>query len=511
MRLIECVPNFSEGTREDVVVAIRDAIAGVEGALVLDVHMDASHNRSVITFVAPPERVVDAAYLAIKRARDLIDVTAHAGVHPRMGAADVVPLVPLDGVTMEECVALAHVLGARVGAELEIPVFLYERAASRESRCDLAQVRRGGFERLRQDVGTHDDWTPDYGPARIHPTAGAVAIGARPLLLAYNVYVGGAEHLPAARKIARGVRASSGGLPAVKALGLEVNGQAQVSMNLVDLDRTSLLTAFDEVRRKAAEHGLAPTWSEIVGLAPERAFVEVAAHYLGLRSATTARILERRVADALAQQAKHGPLDALLSDVAAPTPAPGGGAAAAAAGALAAALIRMVAGLTAGRPKFAEVDERMHVLAERGAALSHELARLVDRDAAAFSLVMELRRRRPSGNVLDDIHAERIAHALLDAAVVPLETARAAAEVAELAVEAVRSGNPNAAADGVVAALLADAACRAGVLNARVNVRELPEPEIAEPLLEEAALLIARTSWASAEAQREGERLLEVS
>ncbi|MDQ6828980.1 MAG: glutamate formimidoyltransferase, partial [Gemmatimonadota bacterium] len=228
MKLIECVPNFSEGRRPDVVQAIRDAIASVESTVILDVSSDASHNRSVITFVAPAEHVVDAAFAGMRAAAERIDLTGHSGEHPRMGATDVVPFIPLEGATMEDCIALARQLGERVGHELQIPVFLYERAATRPARENLADVRRGEFEGLRADIGTTPDRTPDFGPSRVHATAGAVAIGARPFLVAYNVYLGDKSNVDVAKQVAKAVRGSSGGLRHVKALGLEVDGQAQV-------------------------------------------------------------------------------------------------------------------------------------------------------------------------------------------------------------------------------------------------------------------------------------------
>src|SRR5918912_4100923 len=277
MRLVECVPNFSEGRRPEVVRAIRDAIAAVDGVIVLDVSSDESHNRSVITFVAPVERAVEAAFAGIREARDRIDLTTHTGEHPRMGAADVVPFVPLEGSTMEDCVLLARARGERVGRELAIPVFLYERAATRPDRENLADVRRGEFEGLREQIGNDPARVPDYGPNQIHPTAGAVAIGARPFLVAYNVYLGPATNLQVAKDVAKALRHSTGGLRYVKALGLEVDGQAQVSMNLVDTEKTPLYRAFDMVKMEAAAQGVNTTWSEIVGLVPERAMLETAA------------------------------------------------------------------------------------------------------------------------------------------------------------------------------------------------------------------------------------------
>jgi glutamate formiminotransferase len=236
MRIVECVPNFSEGRRPDVVAKIRDAIAAVDGVAVLDVSSDASHNRTVITFVAPIENAVAAALAGIRTASDLIDLTKHSGEHPRMGATDVVPFIPLEGTTMEDCIVLARTLGDRVGKELGIPVFLYERAATRPDRENLADVRRGEFEGLRDEIGKNPNRKPDFGPEKIHATAGATAIGARPFLVAYNVYLGDKSNVPVAKEVAKAVRGLSGGLRYVKGLGFEVDGQAQVSMNLVDTE-----------------------------------------------------------------------------------------------------------------------------------------------------------------------------------------------------------------------------------------------------------------------------------
>src|SRR6476646_552228 len=210
MKLVECVPNFSEGRRPEVVQAIRDAIASAEGVSVLDVSSDASHNRSVITFVAPVDSAVDAAFAGISAAADRIDLCHHSGEHPRIGATDVVPFIPLDGSTMEDCIALARQLGEKVGQELEIPVYLYERAATRPARENLADVRRGEFEGIRGEIGTNPARVPDFGPPRIHATAGAVAIGARPFLVAYNVYLGAASNLQVAKDVAKALRGSSG-------------------------------------------------------------------------------------------------------------------------------------------------------------------------------------------------------------------------------------------------------------------------------------------------------------
>src|SRR5438067_6749854 len=335
MRLVECVPNFSEGRRPEVITAIRDAIGGVEGVAILDTSSDLSHNRTVITFVVPVERAVDAAFAGIRKAHELIDLNRHTGEHPRMGAADVVPFIPLEGTTMEDCIVLARSLGERVGRELQIPVFLYERAATRPDRENLADVRRGEFEGLREQIGKDATRVPDFGPSRIHPTAGAVAIGARPFLVAYNVYLGPATNLQVAKDAAKAVRGSTGGLRYVKGLGLEVDGQAQVSMNLVDTDKTPVYRAYDVVKLEAERQGVSPTWSEIVGLVPERALFETAARHIQLREFKPAIVLETKVREAV--QGGES-LTGFIASVASPSPTPGGGSVAAHVGALGAAL-----------------------------------------------------------------------------------------------------------------------------------------------------------------------------
>ena len=383
MANIECVPNFSEGRNATTIAAIRDAIASTKGAHVLDVSSDASHNRTVITFVADKSVVVAAALAAMRVARDKIDLTAHEGAHPRIGATDVVPFIPLDGATIDDCVALARELGERAFTELGIPVYLYERAASVPARENLADVRRGQFEGLREEVRTSPARKPDFGNAELHATAGATAVGARPFLVAYNVYLGDKSNLPVAKAVAKAVRGSSGGMRYVKGLGLEVDGQAQVSMNLVDTEQTPMHRVFEIVKNEAAAHGVAVTWSEIVGLVPERVLLDAGARHVQLRAFTKDMLLEHRVravataagagagagagavntvnADAGGLKTDtatgsgndagtaNGSVGAFLADVASAAPTPGGGSVAALAGALGAALSVMVAGLTVGK------------------------------------------------------------------------------------------------------------------------------------------------------------------
>ncbi|MEO8336804.1 MAG: glutamate formimidoyltransferase [bacterium] len=490
MRLIECVPNFSEGRRPEVVDAIRAAIASVTGAHVLDASSDASHNRSVITFVAPIDVVADAAFAGIREAHRHIDLRTHSGEHPRMGATDVVPFIPLEGATMEDCIALARQLGERVGRELQIPVFLYERAATRPDRENLADVRRGEFEGIRTDIGTTPQRTPDFGPSVIHESAGAVAIGARPFLVAYNVYLGPASNMSVAKDVAKAVRGSSGGLRYVKAMGFEVDGQAQVSMNLVDTEKTPLHRVFDVVKMEAEAHGVTPTWSEIVGLVPERALFEAAARHIQLRDFTPQLVLERKVRESMTGGES---LSGFVGSVASPSPTPGGGSVAAHAGALGAALAQMVAGLTMGKKKYVAVDAEMREIAVRAAALGNTLSALVARDAAAYSVVAAAY-KLPSETEAQQVEkSANVDDALMHAADVPLETAQACAAVAELALAVAERGNTNAASDAGVAALLAEAGCVGASYNVRINVASLTDKSRGAALASEVKAVVVRT------------------
>jgi glutamate formiminotransferase/formiminotetrahydrofolate cyclodeaminase len=489
--LVECVPNFSEGRDPAVLAALREAITSVPGVRLLDQQADADHHRSVFTFVAPPDAAVEAAFRSVRTARDRIDLTRHAGEHPRMGAADVVPFVPLDGTTMDDCIALARRLGQRIGDELGIPVFLYGRAATRPERERLPDVRKGEFEGLREAIGTDAARAPDFGPSSIHPTAGATAVGARPFLVAYNIYLRGCDEA-AAKAIAKRVRASSGGLPAVQAMGMTVGGEPQVSMNLVDLDTTAMHTVYDAVAAAARAMGAEVAWSEIVGLVPERAIHTAAGAWFRLRDDVRDHLLEEQV------RRGAGPgLGEFLDSVAAATPTPGGGTVAAVAGAMAAALAAMVARLTVGRKKYAEVDAEFRELLERAEALRIVLLRLGDEDAAAYGAVSAayaIPKERP------EERTAAIQAALVGAARVPLDTLRAARDVARLAARAAAAGNRNAASDAGVAALLAGAAARGAAYNVRINASMLPDRAAGEPLAAEAAALLAEAEAAAAEA-----------
>jgi glutamate formiminotransferase/formiminotetrahydrofolate cyclodeaminase len=505
MKLVECVPNFSEGRRPEVIEAIRDAIASVEGVSVLDVSSDPSHNRSVITFVAPVESAVDAAFAGIRAAGERIDLCKHTGEHPRIGATDVVPFIPLEGSTMEDCIALARQLGERVGRELKIPVYLYERAATTPARENLADVRRGEFEGLREELGKNPARNPDFGPSQIHPTCGATAIGARPFLVAYNVYLGPASNLPIAKNIAKAVRGSSGGFKYVKGLGLEVDGQAQVSMNLVDTEKTPLHNAFDFVKMRAESEGAQVTWSEIVGLVPERVLFDTAVSHLQLRQFTPKQVLERQVREVVSGGES---VSGFLAAVASSNPVPGGGSVAAHAGALAAALAQMVAGLTIGKKKYAGVEGEMKEAALNAVSLGNTLTGLVKRDADAYALVSEAYKLPKEPAEAAARRADAITSALLKAAEVPLETARASVEVARLAALVAEKGNTNAVTDAGVAALLAYAACKGAAYNVRVNVQALDDKSKGERLAREAQKLVKEASDIVAKVTETVERAL---
>lgn len=299
-KIVECVPNFSEGRRKEVIDQIAEAIAIVPDIHVLDVQSDADHNRTVVTFVGEPEAVEEAAFRGIGKAAELIDMNLHRGEHPRMGAADVVPFVPIKNVTMGDCVAIARRVGERVGRELGIPVYLYEEAATRPERRNLAEVRRGEYEGIKAEIETNPERAPDFGPQHLGK-AGATAIGARPPLIAFNVYLG-TDDVGVAKAIARAVRHSSGGLRYVKALGLLVKGKAQVSMNLTDYRQTPVHRVVEMIRREADRYGVAVIESELIGLIPNEALVEAAKFYLQLDGLSSDQILENRLADLIQQR-----------------------------------------------------------------------------------------------------------------------------------------------------------------------------------------------------------------
>ncbi len=472
-RRVECVPNFSEGRRRDVVEELVRVIAAVPGVVFLDSEMDADHNRSVLTFAGEPEPVVEAAYAVVRRASELIDLNQHHGEHPRMGAADVVPFVPVEGVTLDDCVRLARLLGKRVGEELGIPVFLYEAAATRPERVNLADVRRGEFEGLRELIGRDPARRPDFGPGAIHPTAGAIAIGARRFLVAFNANLNTGD-LRVARAIAAAIREQSGGLKHVRALGFSIEGgrRAQVSMNLVNTEATPIHRVLALVRAEAARWGAAVSGCEVVGLIPEAALLDAAEHALQLENFRRDQVLEFRLRQPPTTEAVT--LAGFFDQIAAPVPTPGGGTAAAVAGALAASLAAMVAGLTVGRKKYAASEAVMNETLREAAVLRRTLMSLAREDSQAFEAVVKVRQMPQASPAEAETRAKTLQVANLEASRVPLRTAEACLRVLELAAQVVRLGNVNAVTDAGTAGLLAGAAAEGALLNVEINLKSMP-------------------------------------
>jgi glutamate formiminotransferase len=295
-KIVECVPNFSEGRRTDVIESIVNEVKSVEGVRLLDYEYDGDHNRSVVTFVGEPEKVKEAAYKAISKASELIDMNKHKGEHPRIGASDVVPFIPISEVTMDDCVNLAKELGEEVAGKLNIPVFLYEAAAAKPERKNLANIRKGQYEGLKEDIKKDPERKPDFGPDELHPTAGATVIGARMPLVAYNVNLG-TDDIEVAKKIAKAIRFKDGGLRYVKALGFEIKERniVQVSMNLTNYEKTPVFRVFEMIRTEAERFGVPVIGSEVIGLIPMNALIEVADHYLKLEDFKKDQVLENKL------------------------------------------------------------------------------------------------------------------------------------------------------------------------------------------------------------------------
>ncbi|MFQ5942582.1 MAG: glutamate formimidoyltransferase [Anaerolineales bacterium] len=470
MKLVECIPNFSEGRRMEVVDAIVGSIQSVEGIQLLDRHSDEDHNRTVVTIIGPPNAAMEAAFAGISKAAELIDLEQHEGEHPRLGATDVVPFVPIREVTMDECVELARELGQRVAQELGIPVYFYEEAATRPDRVNLAKVRRGEYEALKGSIAENPDRAPDFGPQVLGP-AGATVIGARKPLIAYNVYLT-TDDVEIAKKIAKNVRHSGGGLRFVKALGLLVEGRAQVSMNLTDFTRTPIHRVVETIRSEAGRYGVGVHNSELVGLTPEAALVDAATWYLQLDGFETEQMIETHLLGASPES--------FLDRLADGAPTPGGGSAAAQAGAMAAALVGMVGRLTVGKKKYAGVQARTNAIVEQADALRADLEDAISADAQAFDGVMAALRLPKETDDEKASRAEALEEATVLAGEVPLQVARSSGDVLELAAEISEIGNKNAVSDAGVAGNLAIAAIQSAGLNVKANASGLKDKKLAK-------------------------------
>ncbi len=474
--LVECVPNFSEGRDKSKVDAIVDAMK-ISGVYLLDREMDSDHNRCVITLAGEREAIQEAAIRGVGKAAELIDLNVHTGAHPRMGATDVVPFIPIDGVTIEDCVAMACHVGEEIWKRYRIPVYLYESAARIPERQGLENIRRGQFEGIRAEIATNPARRPDIGDACIHPTAGATVVGARKFLIAYNVFLN-TPNVDIAKKIAKAVRFSSGGMRFVKGAGFLVRGLAQVSMNLTDFEQTPIHRVFEMVKREAARYGVAPLSSEIVGLIPKKALEEAAEWFLQVENFDSSLILENRLMAVTGGKMAVGGLRAgvepFVEQLAAPTATPGGGSASAAAAAMAAGLATMVAAMSRGKKAYLQYEAPLSAAIARLAPLREELKAAVDADAESYNSVMAAYKQAKTA--ADEKSAEAaIDAALKGATAVPLSVAEKAHEVASIAKSLEPITNPNMKSDLSTVQALAAAAQTGALANVEINLTSLKD------------------------------------
>lgn len=508
-KIVECIPNFSEGRDTQKIELISAAISSVDGVAVLDRTMDADHNRSVITFAGEPEGVLLAAIRAAATAVELIDLNKHDGEHPRMGALDVLPFVPIKNVTMEECVDLARKAGARIAEELGIPIFLYEQAATRLDRVDLANVRRGEFEAIRDEILFHPDRKPDFGPRQIHQTAGAMAVGARNPLIAFNINLA-TQDLAVAKKIAKAVRGSSGGLQNVKALAMQLKNRhrVQVSMNLVNYEATPIFRAFDLVKREAERYGVAIAGSEIVGLVPQATLNACGEFYLQIENFSEDLILENRLHAALAEsfpeigaglkddatiedfeQLESESLQPAKTDnsqarviaaggLAASSLTPESGSIAAYAGMLATELAVIVGNMTASHKP--SVQDEVRVMLDRLEQLSADLQLAMREDVEGRERVLDAMALPRESDAEKLSRSMAIEQATKNAVAVPLRIAESAMQVLEILAELYEMGNASGFSDLALSAQLAITAIRGAAYNILPGVMNISDREFAE-------------------------------
>ncbi|MGH9497296.1 MAG: glutamate formimidoyltransferase [Candidatus Sulfotelmatobacter sp.] len=481
--LVECVPNFSEGRDKTKVDAIVDAMK-MPGVYLLDREMDSDHNRCVITLVGEREAIQEAAIRGVGKASELIDLTTHTGAHPRMGAADVVPFIPIDGVTIEDCVAMANHVGAEIWKRFNIPVYLYEAAARTPERQGLENIRRGQFEGIRAEIETSLARRPDFGDPKIHPTAGATVVGARKFLVAYNIFLNTPD-VDIARKIAKAVRFSSGGLRFVKGAGFLVRGLAQVSMNLTDFEQTPIHRVFETVKREAARYGVVPVSSEIVGLVPKKALEQAAEWFLQVENFDSSLILENRLASVMGGKMAIGGLHAgvepFIEQLAAPTATPGGGSASAAAGAMAAGLAAMVASMSRGKKAYLQYEAELSAAIARLTPLREELKAAIDADAESFNSVMKA--YKAARAAADEKAGEALIEAALkQATAIPLSVAEKSYEIAKIAESLGPITNPNMKSDLLTASALAQATIAGALANVEINLASLKDEAFASQI-----------------------------
>jgi glutamate formiminotransferase / formiminotetrahydrofolate cyclodeaminase len=508
-RLVECVPNFSEGRDAAKVAAIVAATREVPGAFVLAHESDQDHNRSVVTIAGDPEAVAEAAVRAVGKASELIDLTRQTGAHPRIGATDVVPLIPIEGVTLGDCVELAKRVGREIWHRYRIPVYFYEAAAQRPERVNLENIRRGQFEGLREEVLRNPDRTPDVGEAKLHPTAGATVVGARKFLIAYNINLSTPD-VSIAKSIAKTVRFSSGGLRYVKAMGVDLRARnlAQVSMNLTDFEQTPIHRVFEAVKREAERQGVSIVGSEIVGLIPRRALEMTADYYLQIENFSPAQVLENRLEEALVARAAAGPgnlaalVEPFLAAVAEPTATPGGGSVAALAGALAASVGQMAAGLSRARKSQAAYGERLEAAAKDFEAASRALTEAIDLDAASFNAVLHAQKLPRDTAEQQSARDCAIQQALQHAAEVPLDVARKAADIFDKLGQLEPMSSPSMLSDVRVGRLMAVAAVRGSLENVAINLESITDAGFTSRMRIESRTIASRVAETTVGASR---------
>ncbi len=480
-QLVECVPNFSEGRRPEVIDKIIEEITSVDNIVLLDKEMDASHNRAVVTFVGPPMEAKEAAFRAYKKAAELIDMREHKGEHPRMGATDVCPFIPISDITIKECIQLAKELAQDVGEKLNIPVYLYEDAATKPARKDLGKVRKGEYEGMCESIGTNPKKKPDYGPEKMNLKAGATAIGVRMFLVAFNIYLDTSD-IKVAKKIAKAIRSRSGGFMYCKALGFEIKERncVQVSMNLVNYKKTPVHRVFEVVKSEATRYGVNVTSSEVIGLIPNEALMKTADFYLRIENFSKDQIFEEKLQKASEMAQSSG--EEFFNDVAAATPAPGGGSVASAAGALGAALASMVSRLTITKKKYKSVHDEIGAILSQTEILRKDLMDLIKKDQEAFDRVMAAFKLPKDTEAEVKTRANEIEDTTKAAALVPSKVAEKSLEVLSLIKVVAEKGNENSITDSGVGALMVKAAMDGAILNVRINLTSLTDKDFVQKL-----------------------------
>ena len=478
MGLVECVPNFSNGRDQNIVDSIVNSISSVEGVRILNTELDPSHNRSVVSFVAPEDRVVEAAFRGIKEASRLIDMNTHTGEHPRFGSSDVIPFIPVSGVSMQDCVRMANDLGARVGKDLGIPVYLYAEAAKRSDRKNLEDIRNKNFqfEQLKEAIGS-EKWKPDYGPAEVGKS-GASIIGARDYLIAYNVYLN-TKDMATGKKIASALRAKDGGLSFVKALAffIEDKQMVQISMNLTNFRKTPIYRAFEMVKLEASRYGLVLVESEIVGLVPMDALTGTTKFYLRLNSFKEDQILESKLMEGTN---KADEVNGFLNRLAEGTPTPGGGSASALVASVAAALSSMVSSLTNGKKKYEQYWDRMNAIASESRSLMEKEKDLMKLDEEAFTKVSSAWKLPKSTDEEKKIRAKAIEDASREAMKTPWEIARLSFRILELGSELIEKGISSAITDSGCAVLYSYSAIKGSLYNVQINLKSFSNKDYVE-------------------------------